>query len=353
MYSEIDNIVKKWDLKAGEVEEKKRVLSIWQDNIDSTHYDLLLKICGSFTYYSSNLTESTFKNVIEEDLDSILKEDNFLLFQLTTKETIESSHNMYSNFIAATNLSYSHADHCFTRLSILMDKLNNIFDKVNKNEENAEFNNAETKLLYILKNIDTLIFVDDFIGTGTNVNRFIEENLKNFEMLKMFLPITERSPLNVIIVVLEATNIGLDNITQFSTQYSDIINLQVVNSELAESIFKSHHIFDERQDDLDIIESSFKKIAKEKDLYWKMYQNDTKSGFNLNLNIASYVNTPNNTFPLISQPEKPTDKWEGLFPRKRRKRRRYSESDKELSTFLNNLTDKLTSNHERCDEFEI
>lgn len=334
--SRIDKIVANWEIDEDDTNDKKRILNKWQSEVRPAYYEKLLSICEHFTYYSMNKTSATYKSTFHNELAKHLENDSGLLFQLTTKDTIESSHTMYSVFISSTNLSRTHSDYCYPSFPHFINIIKNIDDRIKNERETMEFENREKKRLNIIKDIDTLVFIDDFIGTGANVIQSIKQNIEDFKLLKRFMPKVKNAEINLVIVVLEATEVGINNIKENVKQYTDVINLKIVKGTLAESIFKSNYIFEEDQDALDTLEEEFKEIAEEKDLGWGKYTT-LKKGYNLNLNIASYENTPNNTFPLISQPKEPTGKWEGLFPRKSRKRVQYSNKNKDLSTYLHDL----------------
>lgn len=340
----IEKVVSRWDISEELKQNKIEILESWREMInDDEKFKLLLRICNKFQYYSTKLTADTYKVFFEdarkehEDFDSFL--ESTLFTPLRTRERMESSVDMFSQFRLANNID---AGSTFVEGSIMFIKkfrefkedlkkkieiveeekkdlkkkvsilnadlqkyedkkvkeiiakkvkaANDSLVKLDKTFEEAA--NDFNKKYYYVKNI---VIIDDFIGTGSSGEKLIKRLARELEGTDI--------DITFYLWILETSTIGKENIERLANSLG--INLKIKFSKISLNVLEGNEVFSSEEQQ--IAEKEIKSILKSYNIPRSRYSN--------NHALASFVNAPNNNLALLSNE---SDQWKALFLRMKR-----------------------------------
>ncbi|MFD5022958.1 hypothetical protein ACFWMP_29145 [Paenibacillus sp. NPDC058367] len=345
-------LVSEWDLDPAQRDKKLEILNMWEAMIGKADFESILEICSNFIYYSERLTALAYKDIFNKNNSEIDNFEQSLFFPLRRKDRIESSVDMFSSFRLANNIDANKT------------YVNGAIDYLIKYRGSKEFNNKVIKefdeevckiddSIYILKmNLETyisdrkthssikkkiselqvnkarrkerldksiedfhrnyysiknLLIIDDFIGTGDSVNKFLKEihEIINGSKISVnfFLWVIEASESGLEAIEHKANELGLEIVIRFYKKTKDV---------LAEDVIFS-------RDNLDKVKALIEQINKKNRL--------KPSPYCKNHAIASFVNAPNNNLTLLSEE---SSTWKALFLRTKRNKIEREVSSKDL-----------------------
>lgn len=290
MEFDLKEVIKHCELKWGIDDSLKdlegKVLN-WINQAEEREQIILLNLLKNFEYYTLKRVNAVFVELhtsLSEQYEDVLHRyqtngySNTLFFPVYKRDgTRTSSFDMHGSYRHSNNLS----KHCFkTELSLILEDKDFPFDQ-----------------------IDNIVFIDDMVGTGNSMVKFLKSILRlygdKFDLLskKFFL------------IVLEACSHGVDTIENYKNETG--INLSLVYSKLHKKAFSENHLFVAEE-----LETS-RKIVYE--LEMKINNNNPRNvlGYEESEALMSfYHNIPNNTLSSFWQ-ENESIGWQPLFPRSR------------------------------------
>ncbi|KGP74521.1 hypothetical protein [Pontibacillus yanchengensis] len=358
---EINDLVNLWDLNQDRRNEKIKILKQWEKELNQREFQTLLKICHKFNYYSESLAAEAYKNIFE---DQASKRNNFneflqnsLFFPLRRKGRIESSIDMLSSFrlvneIDANNIKVECVSEFlekyktnfeYTRdkvvendstvkeleksIYVLRENLkihsdnNRVRDKIEKRisklEEDRKYRIDDSESLGEIfyeefLSVQNLIIIDDFIGTGDSVIKFLKKINNVISGSKI--------DINLFLWVIEASKSGLEAIEEKAIDLN--INIQVSYYKESINVLAEEIVFSNEEID------DVKKLIRNINEYYRL----TQSGYSMNHAIASFVNAPNNNLTLLSEE---SSTWTPLFLRTKRNKKKRKFSKTEMKDTLN------------------
>lgn len=344
-------------------EEKKSILEQWKNEVfTEEEFQLILKMCSVIKYYSEKETALSFTKLMGPYIETdFIKNKTVFMPYKNTDERTETSVGIFIQFMYGldidSNDTYqgvsqkkiktlynSYQEH----VSKLQEK-DNILRQIEKIKERKRdpindhvdlaktLRKKETELIKIQKFIDkdfkskeaevfyikNMIFVDDFIGSGSSIIKLLK---KTFNEL-LFL----QDHINFFVLCLEASAEGLKNI-DLKKKELGIYNFHVCNLNVAKDILNDETIFNQEE------QKKFTDILKKVE---KKYKLSYSEKYTTNTAVASFMNAPNNNVSIISVKN---DYWLPIFERKKRninKIKNFRQGDQKA------LNDKLRMNKKR------
>ncbi|MGQ8874551.1 phosphoribosyltransferase-like protein [Paenibacillus sp. TSA_86.1] len=290
MNYELSKIIEDCELKWGidnNIKDLEEKVSAWINQAETKEQSILLKLLNNFEYYTINRVNSVFVDLhaqFREIYADLLNQygtnaySNTLFFPVYKKDgTRTSSYDMHGCYRYSNNLS----KHCFkTDLPLILE------------DKDFPFNE-----------IQNIVFVDDMIGTGDTMIKFLQ---------KLFREHGDKHELlsrRYFLIVIEACSHGVEKIENYINE-SDI-NLTLIYSQLHRKAFSENHFF--ITEELEIS----RRIIYELEL--KINANNSRNvlGYGGSEALMSfYHNIPNNTLSAFWQ-ENESIGWKPLFPRLR------------------------------------
>ena len=340
----IEDVVSKWDISEELKRSKIEVLESWREKInDAEKFELLLRICNKFEYYSKKLTADTYKFFFEDarnehkDFDSFL--ESTLFTPLRTRERLESSVDMLAHFRLANKIdaasTYVEGPVMFIRryrkfkedlkkhfesieeektelkkkVGLLNTDLQKIEDgKVKKkirkriiemntrllklDETLKKLANDYKKYYYYVRNI---VIIDDFIGTGSSGKKLIRRLAQELEGTDI--------DISFYLWILETSDIGIEEIERLAKSLG--VKLKVKFKRISLNVLEGNEVFS--SDELQIATKEINSIQRN--------FNIPRSRYSKNHALASFVNAPNNNLALLSNE---SNQWRALFLRIKR-----------------------------------
>lgn len=356
----ISKIVLELELDDKNLEKEKReILEKWRDEVFTEEdFVLILTMCMHIHYYSEKKTALSFQQMMrKEEYKNILDKNTLFMPYKKSDEHTETAIGIFIQFLNSLDINTYNTYQGVSRNKIKMlyeifrkyetkfkeeEKLSLEIENIkkravtidDKNIKQAiekslrkkqqqlvtqkkvvfEYFNSQKKEALYLKNI---VFVDDFIGSGSSViklfNKVSDEMLYLQEFIKFYF------------VCLEVSEEGLKTIQQKLDELG-LSNFEIICFTKAENILMSKRVFNDDE------QKRLKKILSQTE---RKYDIKTSSEYLVNTAIASFMNAPNNNISIISAKN---DYWIPLFERKKRSMhdaKRIRESD------LNTLNDKF------------
>lgn len=340
----INNVVNKWDISEELKSEKINILTSWYVQIgDNKKFDIILKICNEFQYYSEKKTASIYEILLEDrrkeltDFDVVLK--STLFTPLRSKDRIESSVDMFSNFRLANKIdanstfvegpiifikkfkqSINSSREVCKRITLDINLLNDeklylkselthtteigkrkdiskaikvIKEKINKKNSSIIKEIEEFKKNYYY--VKDIVIIDDFIGTGTSGENLIKDLAKELDGTDI--------DISFHLWVLETSMDGKKKIEELADSLG--IKLEIKSNEISKNVLEENKVFSSNE--ILMAKETVDSITKE--------FNIPLSSFSKNHALASFVNAPNNNLELLSNE---SDQWKALFLRIKR-----------------------------------
>lgn len=339
----------------------ERKLELWLAPIqDEMVKNILINLLKNFTYYDRENASLKYIELYRE-LKSQIGEENLLektlFFPVTKNNRRTSSNEVYINFTYANDISkYC----CLNDVSVFLEEQKQLRDLYYKEKEKSseeittlkkQIKEYETiingekyddKVIRTVKKrldknkkrldslrgklneiksydlfnvIENLVFIDDMVGTGETMKKFLNKMLIN----KIPKQIAEK--INIYLISLEACGTGLDLLKEYSE--TQCIKFNVIHSNKHIRAFTPDYIYTEQESN----QMRSKIFAFEKDVLKSSHPLGYSETEAL---MAFYHNTPNNTLSSFWYNE---NNWNGVFPR--RKDLHPSHSDKKsASAFL-------------------
>lgn len=179
-----------------------------------------------------------------------------------------------------------------------LKKLSNRLKEVNR--QIRSFESKKSSLLNSYKQnyvsliqVKNVIIFDDFLCTGTSVNKFINTNIEYIRKL---------SDVKILFLFIESTSIGKSKVDKTITD-KNLKNVEVKSS--VQSINVDEKVKEESEEKFRIFKTEEEKIESEFNLY--------KSRYGCRTAIASFVNAPNSNCSFLSN--KGNGGWLPLFER--------------------------------------
>lgn len=360
---ELNKILNNWDMTDEEREIKKNVLKKWWSKLENQQEkEIIYDICLNINYYSVKRTVESLTYLESNTFhgDTNLKKRS-LIFPIRKKARFESSNGIFADYIVGSSIRKDMAENLIfdnpkqylkhfvetmnkdseylrimrkteelidTKASfkklIKENSFEELFDmdisyeefmdtditfkelvkEISSFEEMLEEINQNHEKYWEVKDfpwytIDKLIFVDDFIGSGSSIEEFINEYL-----LPPLESLDDKLKIQIIFWILECSKIG-------ENHYNKIISSSSIPSNITfELCYKEKAI-----DFLNDSKRFTKKTNEEVNEVLKRVNktNKLKSGkYCVNTGLASFINAPNNNLPIIT---KESTEWEPLFPR--------------------------------------
>lgn len=345
---EISNVVTNFDLDSTELEENKMsVLENWRSKVFAPdEFELILKMCSGFHYYSQRKTASSFQELIDRDNNKEIISNKSLFMpyirnddhsetsigiftQFTSKlkiETYDTYPGITANKIKIISSVFSEYV-CLSEISELLHSEITVLKEAISNEDDPEKKSAlgreiKDKSLLLSENekctrrlfssqgkqtlyLENIILVDDFIGSGSSVINLLTEIGNELYLLQSFI--------NFYFICLEASEKGIQNINEKLRELK-ISNFHILNYTEAIDILNNSSIFTEEE------QVEINKIVKtiEDD-----YDLQINPKYSMNTAIASFMNAPNNNVTILSFKN---DQWCPLFERKQRSLKKVMEN---------------------------
>lgn len=331
----------RWGLSHTEYEQKERILNFWKENTSEVEFEKLCEICINLNYYSAHRAGNALLSALESSEYDIIKNQDYLVLPLRRATRFETSNALYAPFIFATGIYEDSLFQTFmdpikdlfnhildfeeyyrntiNNIDLLSSKQENLKARILTTNEKAQQKSISKKIrayekqveryyydiaekgaynqIYLDK-INCIVLIDDFIGSGESIKKFFNAH-KN-----MIYAILEYKPdFSFIIVVLECTVLGRTVIEKYSTENN--IKINIVNYSVARNIFEEHYIFGSRES-VEESKNILSELVNKKGIR-------ILSDYNMNLAVASFINAPNNNFPLLITGN---HSWTPLFKRK-------------------------------------
>ena len=257
----------------------------WINQANNEEQKVFLKLLENFAYYTHERVNNIFKDLhssFTEEHSSILKnfkenayENTLFLPVYKNNKDRTSSYDMHGCYRITNGLS----KHCFkTDLYFL--------------KKDSDFP---------IEKIDNIVFIDDMIGTGKTMKKFLESI---FEECAEEVAIRNK---RFFLIVLEACEEGINFINKFVEQ--QMIDLTIIYSNLHKKAFSNQYIF--LSDEL----NSSKKLIYDLEVKINNNKLDNVLGYKGSESLmAFYHNTPNNTLSSFWK-ENEIINWNPLFPR--------------------------------------
>ncbi|MHA0857529.1 hypothetical protein ACH8E3_11660 [Paenibacillus sp. CMAA1364] len=339
-----DSVCDKWEIGCPQerqnIENKTRA---WIEPVQSDEIvDLLLELLQHFVYYDSNQVTKQFDRLYRDDLLSQFSSEGQLFldsrfFPVTKDNRKTSSHEIYySNFTMKLSKSVCLSDVFtffekqkrqlpeFEKKIMALDKvkrqkdnlisqqtntsdlsaqksINKKIDELKKQEQS--FNARVDQILekFHLTQVSNYIFIDDMIGTGETMEKFLKKFVVSFPD-NQFIKLNE---ITIYLIVLEACEEGVLRIDAFLRSHS--INFCLIKNNDHRKAFKAEYVYDAtccgiNKEKIRTFESGFIRSK-----YPLGYEESEAL-------MAFYHNTPNNT---LSSFWHESSQWRGIFPRKK------------------------------------
>ncbi|MDA1846752.1 hypothetical protein PDL09_06065 [Bacillus cereus] len=359
---DINELVLMWDLDGNLRNEKLSTLMKWKEDLEEEEFEVVLKICNHFNYYSERKTAHVYKSVFEEKICSMESVDVFIkksmFMPLRRKDRIESAIGMLLSFIYLNNIDvnrtnvngpvdylkkYKDKKESASKIVEECDQEDSVDDAaiLNLQEKSAIQSNQKVKskiekqisglqarkakrakrLNALVKEYDekyhsvkNLIIIDDFIGTGQSV----------IKLLNQIGEITKDSDIGtkLYFLVIEASKSGMEEIEKTAKRLN--IEIQISFYKISTDVLEENMVFS--SDNIDQIKEMISNINKKNKL--------RKSEYCRNHAIASFINAPNNNLTLLS---KENANWKALFLRKTRNNDREEKDSDELKDAMQSL----------------
>ncbi|MBD3922056.1 hypothetical protein H8B09_25060 [Paenibacillus sp. PR3] len=254
--------------------------------------DILLKMLSDYHYYSRSYIEKIFTNFYKYLLPRI-KSTNTIYCPISSEKDVTRMNSSYfylQKFLEVNDLSN---DQAINLSSLHLDVYNKFYKKeiLNyANEKKAAEHVKENKRIYSkLKYIDSVVFIDDFSGTGDTIKSFLKVAA---EMVK------EKQ---VIVYVIHITSRAKDIINKSFDQYG-YRNAKLFFEEESNGFFEKNS-----------------ELKTERDILLKFEQEVLESKHPLGYKesevlVTFYRNCPNNTISSYWWNE--NEEWHALFQRK-------------------------------------
>ncbi len=232
----------------------------WLSKATMEEQEILIRLLENFDFYPNRKASQSLQIIhkqISERLQEIVGQDeciydNVLFFPVTKKNgTKTSSHHMYDLYVLVNRI---------TKYCCKMD-INSVV-----NDSKKPFNN-----------IDHLVFIDDMIGSGDTMKKFLKQTFEDYPFLK------EKK---LYLIVLEACPGGINAIKKFAKP----TEIDFFYFKLHEKAFLEGFIFraDELKRAMNVIENLEIRISDDGGKHVFGYKKSEAL-------MAFYHNTPNNT----------------------------------------------------------
>lgn len=281
----VDHCLSRWGNDEYLNDFQDKVLS-WVEQARVEEQQILLQLLKSFEYYTIkrvNLAFNALHTKFSIDYADALHKfqtnaySNAIFLPVYKKDsTRTSSYDMHGCYKNANNLS----KHCF-----------------------------KTDLSFVLENdfpineIDNIIFIDDMIGTGSTMIKFLRETFNRFDDK------CNLKSKRIFLIVLEACSHGVEALEHYSKEND--INLILIFSQLHKKAFSNNYIFVTEE-----LEST-RKIIHELEMRINDNRKRNVMGYEESEALMSfYHNIPNNTLSVFWK-DNDTVGWKPLFPRAR------------------------------------
>ncbi|MDC0706237.1 phosphoribosyltransferase [Priestia sp. AB] len=255
---------------------------------------ILLRMLGDYQYYSRLYIEEIFKNFYDYLVQRI-KEESTIYSPISSEKDftrMNSSYFYLQKFLEINDLSNEQA---INLSSLYLDTSNRYYRKTlshynEKQKNGVNQQEREIKKVYSkLRYIDTVVFIDDFSGTGDTIRKFLRiaaEMVKDKQVIVFVIHITER-----------AIKIINDSFEEFGYK-----NANLIFEHKSKSFFENYTELKDVRDKLlkfeqEVLESNHPLGFKETEAL-----------------VTFYRNCPNNTISSYWWNE--NDEWEALFQRK-------------------------------------
>ncbi|MBC5638450.1 hypothetical protein H8S33_16860 [Ornithinibacillus sp. BX22] len=256
--------------------------------------NILLRMLGEYKYYSRQYIENIFENFYEYLVPRV-RESSTIYSPISSEKDftrMNSSYFYLQKFLEINNLSNEHA---INLSSLYLEVENKYFKKTlshyNEKNKSTETNQKKeiTKIYNKLKYIDTVVFIEDFSGTGDTIKKFLKiaaEMVKDKKVIIFVIHVTERAKNNII-----------DSFDEFG--YKDA-TLKFENE--SKGFFENYEEFKGDR---------IKLLKFEKDVLESEHPLGFKESEAL---VTFYRNCPNNTISSYWWSE--NENWRALFKRK-------------------------------------
>lgn len=341
---EISDVVTNFHLDSTELEENKlSVLENWRSKVFTTdEFELILKMCSGFHYYSQRKVAFSFQELIDRDNNKeLISNKSLFMPYLRDDDHSESSIGVFTQFlnqlkietydtypgitakklkiISSVYQEYAYlstkSEEFESEIAVLKKTISSENDSEKKSVLGREL---KEKSLLLSQNkqctqkllsfqgkktfyLENIILVDDFIGSGSSVINLLTELGEELHLLQNFI--------NFYFICLEASEKGIQSINEKLSELK-ISNFHIINYTEATDILNNSSIFtDEEQVEINNI---VKKIEEDYGL-----QKNPK--YSMNTAIASFMNAPNNNVTILSLKNA---LWYPLFERKQRSQKK-------------------------------
>lgn len=340
-WGKLYKVTKKWDMSKEEIEEKKKILYSWHKKVSFNEKKIIYNICDNIHYYSANKSSDTLKKIEMMVFNSNDMEYSKTLFlPLKKKERMESSLPIFSTYIVKSRLRDNNpnnivVDYSKDYIKRFVEKKNRIHEyfknydqlhnenmvhnselqiaegidrkkpkhriKINTREMgkiNKELQTITALDEYTVFNIENIVFIDDFIGTGNSIETFIKEISTDL------INLNDELNLNIYFFVLECSKNAEKRLNNFlkNSNIPNNIKVYIKYGSIAIDFANDTNIYKNTRI------NNPKKIIEEVNNRFSIHEHK----YSENMGVASFVNVPNNNVGLITQGSK---KWEPLFPR--------------------------------------
>jgi hypothetical protein len=256
--------------------------------------NILLRMLNYYQYYSKSHIEKIFGNFYSYLVPRI--EESSTIYSPISSEKdfnrMNSSYFYLQKFLDINNLSNEHA----LNLSSLYLETDNkyyketlsFYNEKNKSIDTTKMKNAN-KIYNKLKYIDTVVFIDDFSGTGNTIKKFLKitaEMVKDKQVIVFVIHVTER-----------AKKIINDSFEEFGYK-----NAKLKFENESKSFFEKYEEFKDQRNRL---------LTFEQDILESKHPLGYKKTEAL---VTFYRNCPNNTISSYWWNE--NEQWNALFQRK-------------------------------------
>ncbi|WP_038698329.1 phosphoribosyltransferase-like protein [Paenibacillus stellifer] len=339
-----DSICDKWEIGCSQERQNiENKIRAWIEPVQSDEIvDLLLELLQHFVYYDSYQVTKQFNKLYRHDLLSQFSSEEQLLldsrfFPVTKDNRKTSSHEIYySNFTMKLSKNVCLSDvftffekqqwqlpefenkiMAFDRAKRQKDKLLSLktntsdisdqksikkkIDKLKKQEYSLNAQIDEILEKFHLTQVSNYIFIDDMIGTGETMEKFLKKFVSSFPD-NQFIKLTD---ITIYLIVLEACEEGVTRINAFCRNYN--IRFCLIKNNDHQKAFKADHVYDAT-----CCDNNKEKIRTfERSIIRSAYPLGYSESEAL---MAFYHNTPNNTLSSFWHED---SQWKGIFPRKK------------------------------------
>lgn len=167
--------------------------------------NILLRMLGEYRYYSRKYIENILKNFYKYLVPRV-RESSTIYSPISSEKDftrMNSSHFYLQKFLEINELSNEHA----INLSSLYLEVDNKYLKRTLSHYNEKSKGTDikhkkeiTRIYNKLKYIDTVVFIDDFSGTGDTIKKFLKiaaDMLKDKQVIVFVIHVTDRAKTNI------------------------------------------------------------------------------------------------------------------------------------------------------------